>query len=102
MARRWQSRPEMDDLVRRLLTDLAYNLDRLADQLEPERPALARSLRRESVAATGEEGARDAPTRRPLRPVLYEALDAGVLPASRFDRLMVLEARARRRRAHPR
>jgi hypothetical protein len=86
----------MDELVRSLLEDLAHNLDRLADQLERDQPALARTLRFEA-RHTAPARAEDAATRRsPLRPVLYDALDEGALGARDFDRLMVLEARARR------
>jgi hypothetical protein len=89
----------MDELVRSLLEDLSYNLDRLADQLERDQPALARTLRLEA-RCTEPARAEDAPAPRPspLRPVLYDALGEGALGARRFDRLMVLEARARKAR----
>jgi len=88
----------MDELVRSLLADLSHNLDRLADQLEGEQPALARALRLESRDAAPIEASRAAePRRAPLRPILYDALDAGALGPRRFDRLMLMEARARRR-----
>jgi len=92
----------MEDLVESLLADLSHNLDRLADELEAQRPTLARLLRRESrgiapaeVLSAGEPGAR-RPRRASLRPALYRALDSGAVDAAKFDRLMLLAARGRR------
>lgn len=86
----------MDDLVRSLLADLSESLDRLADELDRDRPRLAVTLRREAdrpPLVAGERGRR----RKKLRPLLYRALDAGAVDARRFDRLMTLAARASKR-----
>jgi hypothetical protein len=90
----------MDDLVRTLLADLSANLDRLADVLEDEQPALAQRLRIEAESASPLEAA-ERTTRRakgPLRPLLYDSLAAGAIEHQRFDRLMLLDVRAQRTR----
>jgi hypothetical protein len=84
----------MDDLVRTLLADLSANLDRLADALQDEQPTLARRLRFEASVASPLEAA-ESRGPQPLRPLLYDSLAAGVIEHPRFDRLMLLEARAR-------
>jgi hypothetical protein len=86
----------MDDLVRTLLADLSANLDRLADALQDEQPGLAQRLRVEAVSASPLEAAEG--TTQPLRPLLYDALAAGAIEHQRFDRLMLLDARARAQR----
>ena len=63
----------MEALIAALLADLNDSIDRLADELEVERPPC------------GAE-----------RPLLYRALDEGALDARRFDRLMTIEARRSR------
>lgn len=88
----------MDDLVRTLLADLSANLDRLADALEERQPALAQRLRVEAVSASPLEAAEPTPRPRALRPLLYDSLVAGAIEHERFDRLMLLDARARRAR----
>lgn len=93
----------MDDLVQLLLADLSFSLDRLADELEAERPALARTLRVEAgrtAPLVAAEPARPplAPRRAALRTLLYRALDEGAVDAARFDRLMLVGTRARPRR----
>ena len=92
----------MDDLVRLLLEDLSFNLDRLADELEGRRPELARTLRIESTRTeplVAREPIGPPPQRRPrragLRGILYRALEEGAVDASRFDRLMIVATRAR-------
>jgi hypothetical protein len=85
-----------------LLTDLHRSLDRLAEDLAADRPALAEALRRESawiprpdeLMATPPPSAAEACASLP--PLLYQALDAGVVDARRFDALMVRGRRAAR------
>lgn len=90
----------MDQLVEQLLADLARDLDRLADAIASDEPQLARVLRCEAERAGPEalSAAEPVPRRRAIEPQLYRALDAGALDARRFDRLMTLAARVRRRR----
>jgi len=90
----------MDTLVSALLAELSHSLDRLADELERDRPRLADTLRVEADR-TAPLRAAERPRRRrrrtPLRPLLYRALEEGAVDAARFDRLMTVEARIRRR-----
>jgi hypothetical protein len=89
-----------------LLTDLHQSLERLAEDLSRDRPALANALRRESAWIPRPDEVRTkpappppaSPTRavRDLRPLLYRALDEGIVSARRFDALMVRHMRARR------
>lgn len=66
-----------------LLHQIHHSIDRVAQDLERDRPDLARALRRES-------------TRIPRPSLLYQALDAGALDARRFDVLMLQRVRADR------
>jgi len=88
-----------------LLADIHHSLDRLAEDLSRDRPDLALALRKEATLIPRPERAPPPPPRvtsapKPpvncarLRPLLYRALDEGVLPARRFDALMVRRARA--------
>ncbi len=83
-----------------LLTDLHRSLDRLVEDLTPDQPELAAALRKEAawIPRPEEVIARAPPSSASacasLRPLLYEALDAGVVDARRFDALMVRRARA--------
>jgi hypothetical protein len=83
----------------KLLTDIHHSLDRVCEDLDRDRPDLALALRahaswipRPDEIAVG----LPPPTSgvRELRPLLYEALDAGVVDARQFDVLMVERARA--------
>jgi hypothetical protein len=83
-----------------LLTDLHRSLDRLVEDLAPDQPQLAAALRKEAAwIPRPEEIIAQAPTTgssacASLGPLLYEALDAGVVDARQFDALMVRRARA--------
>src|SRR5262245_55763757 len=85
-----------------LLTDLHHSLERLADDLSRDEPALANALRRESAwIPRPDEVQSRRPTALPraareLGPLLYRALDEGVVDARRFDALMVRHVRAKR------
>ena len=83
-----------------LLTEIHRSLDRLVEDLSPDKPELAAALRRKSawiprpdalVPQAPTSGARACAS---LGPLLYEALDAGVVDARQFDALMVQRARA--------
>ena len=93
----------MEILVQTLLADLSHQLDRLAEELDRDRPVLARTLRREAartapLAAPEPRRLARPLTGRPgaLRPLLYRALEDGAVDAQQFDRLMTVAARARR------
>jgi hypothetical protein len=90
-----------------LLTDLHRSIDLVAQDVAREQPALAEALRKRAAwiprpddvvaplrtaraAATGEGACRALP------PLLYRALDEGVLDAKQFDSLMVGQSRAAR------
>jgi hypothetical protein len=90
-----------------LLTELHRSIDRVAEDLSVGRPELAAALRREaSWIPRPEEVARHPPPQlappdaaracSALRPLLYDALDEGVVDARRFDSLMLRRARAAR------
>jgi hypothetical protein len=94
------------DTLDHLLADIHHSLDRLAEDLSRDRPDLALALRKEATLIPRPERAPPPPPPRAafaprapancaqLRPLLYRALDEGVLPARRFDALMVRRARA--------
>jgi hypothetical protein len=91
------------DALDRLLADIHHSLDRLAEDLSRDRPDLALALRKEATLIPQPERAPQpraalapkAPANcAQLRPLLYRALDEGVLPSRRFDALMVRRARA--------
>jgi hypothetical protein len=111
----------MNDMFVELLTDLHQSIDLLAQDLARDRPALAAALRRrsawiprpEDVSPTARapttSGGNSAPSAhsrarapssgavcRQLPPLLYRALDEGVLNAKQFDSLMVGQSRAAR------
>jgi hypothetical protein len=86
-----------------LLADIHHSLDRLAEDLSRDRPDLALALRKEATLIPRPERAppplRAAAPKGPancaaLRPLLYRALDEGVLKPRRFDALMVRRVRA--------
>lgn len=91
-----------------LLTDLHRSLDLVAEDVARDRPALAHALRRRAAwIPRPEEVARTLPSLREKRatgdgacrslpPLLYRALDEGVLSAPQFDSLMVGQSRAAR------
>ncbi len=87
-----------------LLTDLHGSLDRLADDLARDRPDLSAALRRKTALIPRPEDVaqprRQSHTRRSalarVRPLLYHALDAGLVEPPQFDALMLLGTRAHR------
>lgn len=92
-----------DPLFDKLLTDIHASIDRLADDLQGDRPELARALRCQTAWIPVPEPARQ-PGRRPsttaacaaLPPLYYQALDAGIIDAKRFDAMMLRHVRAQR------
>jgi hypothetical protein len=86
------------DMVTQLLTDIHSSIDRLAEDLSRDRPDLAAALRKEaSLIPKPEVVPRQLstpPTVTQLRPLLYRALDEGLLPHRRFDALMIRRVRA--------
>ncbi len=100
----------LNDTFLALVTDLHRSIDRVADELAHDRPALADALRRRAAwiprpeeLARGKPPATTATTAhgsdgacRALPPLLYQALDEGVLNAQQFDTLMLDQSRASR------
>jgi hypothetical protein len=95
-----------------LLVDLHSSLDRFVQDLAQDRPKLATAVRQETAwipraeqLTAGQQTIPKSPhgspeaARAALRPLLYRALDAGVLDARRFDVLMLRRAQAARRLA---
>jgi hypothetical protein len=85
-----------------LLTELHRSIDRVAEDLAPDRPELARALRKQSARiprpeeiARGQKPSSARPSGT-LAPLLYHALDEGALDARSFDVLMVQRLRAAR------
>lgn len=86
-----------------LLAGLHRAIDRVADDLDGDQPALARALR-EKAASIPKPKQMIPPRRhvdsrvacRSIPPLLYDALDYGLLDAAVFDALMVGQSRARR------
>ena len=84
-----------------MLVSLHDSLDRVVDALTPDRPDLARALRKraawiptpEQIARGGTgPGSRTAS----LGPLLYQALAEGAVDGREFDRLMIRQDRAAR------
>ncbi len=91
-----------NDPLIELLTEIHRNVDRVCEDLEPDRPDLAQALRQHAAwiprpdeLVRGALPATDGSVRR-LGPLLYDALDEGVVDAQHFDALMVERARAER------
>jgi hypothetical protein len=85
-----------------LLTDIHQSIDRVADDLSRDRPDLATALRvqaawipRPEEIDPASDGGGERACRR-LRPLLYRALDEGVLDGDQFDRMMLRQNQARR------
>ncbi len=96
----WQLQSAMDQRTCKRIGDSLYaSIVRLVDDLSPDRPDLARALYSEArrVPLTAARQPRLGRLYRPapLRPVLYAALDAGIIDSVAFDRLMIYRARAR-------
>jgi hypothetical protein len=102
-ARSWQSAVAMQSQLTELLSHLHQSIDRLAADLMRDRPDLALALRVQTASIPRPEELR--PLRPPvsarvacdeLRPLLYRALEEGVVDAKGFDRLMLKQNRAAR------
>jgi hypothetical protein len=84
----------------KLLVDIHHSLDRVCDDLERDRPDLVQALRTHASWIPRPEDVVKLPPEsstssvRELRPLLYEALDAGIVDAHNFDALMLERARA--------
>jgi hypothetical protein len=91
-----------------LLRDLHRSIDLVAADVARDRPALAEALRKRAawiprpedvataVQPVRERNASGDGACRALPPLLYRALDEGVLSAPQFDSLMVGQSRAAR------
>ena len=85
-----------------LLTDLHQSIDRVAEDLSRDRPDLAVALRSQAAWIPRPEEIPEPPPDnaqracRRLRPLLYRALDEGVLDGKQFDRMMMRQVQARR------
>jgi hypothetical protein len=90
----------LDNPIVRLLAHIHHNVDRLCEELEPDRPDLAQSVRAQADWIPRPRELLDVlapPVPSPVHELgglLYEALDAGVIDARKFDVLMVQRARA--------
>jgi hypothetical protein len=85
-----------------LLLEIHRNVDLLCEDLQRDRPDLAESIREHAAwipkpddLMRGASPSTKATVRR-LGPLLYDALDEGLVDASRFDALMLERARAER------
>jgi hypothetical protein len=85
-----------------LLLEIHQNVDLLCDDLQSDRPDLATAIRehaawipRPDELLCGAQPSTNATVRR-LGPLLYDALDEGLVDARHFDALMLERARAER------
>jgi hypothetical protein len=85
-----------------LLTEIHRNVDRVCEDLQRDRPDLADALRQHAAwiprpeeLAAGVLPSTKTSVRR-LGPLLYDALDEGVVDARHFDALMIERSRAAR------
>jgi hypothetical protein len=91
-----------NDPLIELLTEIHRNVDRVCEDLQRDRPDLAESLRQHAAwIPRPEELSRGVlpPTETSIRhlgPLLYDALDEGLVDARRFDALMLTRTRAER------
>jgi hypothetical protein len=90
-----------DPLVK-LLIEIHQNVDLLCEDLEHDRPDLANAIRehaawipRPEELLRGAQPSTKATVRR-LGPLLYDALDEGLVDAQQFDALMLERVRAER------
>lgn len=85
-----------------LFVEIHRNVDRLCDDLQPDRPDLADAIRDHAAWIPRPEDLLRGvlpSTRTSIRrlgPLLYDALDEGILDARQFDALMLERARAER------
>ena len=95
LCRRDMLTPSFHEPNEQILRDLHHAIERLANTVEDEAPmaaALRRFARRLPLRATP-----TARKPRPMRDLLYRALDEGAIDAPRFDWLMLAENRLARR-----
>jgi hypothetical protein len=85
-----------------LLLEIHQNVDLLCEDLQHDRPDLATAIRehaawipRPDALLRGAQPSTNATVRR-LGPLLYDALDEGLVDARHFDALMLERARAER------
>src|ERR1700744_2626811 len=92
----------LNDRLAALFAEIHHNVDRLCDDLQIDRPDLAAAVRRRaSCIPRPEELVPKVPVKTELSverlgPLLYDALDEGVIDARQFDALMIDRTRARR------
>jgi hypothetical protein len=92
----------LNDRLAALFAEIHHNVDRLCDDLQFDRPDLAAAVRqRASCIPRPEELVPKLPapphvSAERLGPLLYDALDEGVIDSRQFDALMIDRTRARR------
>jgi hypothetical protein len=85
-----------------LLTEIHRNVDRVCEDLEPDRPDLAEAIRDHAAWIPRPEdllrGTLPSTKTSVVRlgPLLYDALDEGVVDSRQFDALMLERTRAER------
>ncbi|MCU1279505.1 MAG: hypothetical protein JWM53_3051 [bacterium] len=91
-----------NDPLIKLLIEIHHNVDLLCEDLQTDRPDLATAIRdhaawipRPDELARGVQPSTKATVAR-LGPLLYDALDEGLVDAHQFDALMLERARAKR------
>ncbi len=97
MSARMRKDPLID-----LLMEIHRNVERLCEELQNDRPDLARAIRVHSAWIPPPEQlerGKMPPTKiavQRLGPLLYDALDEGLVDPQRFDALMIERSRAQR------
>lgn len=91
-----------NDPLLNLLLEIHRNVDLLCEDLQTDRPDLADAIRDHAAwipkpddLLRGASPSTKATVRR-LGPLLYDALDEGLVDAQQFDALMIERARAER------
>jgi hypothetical protein len=90
----------MEQRLVQLLLELHQSIDRVARDLSRDRPDLAQALRREAAWIPRPEEILSRPVSTParecarIRPLLYNALDSGIIDARRFDQMMLRQVQA--------
>jgi hypothetical protein len=91
-----------NDPLLHLLLEIHRNVDLLCEDLQTDRPDLAEAIREHAAwipkpddLLRGASPSTRATVRR-LGPLLYDALDEGLVDAQQFDALMLERARAER------
>ena len=91
-----------NDPLLKLLLEIHRNVELLCEDLQTDRPDLAEAIRENAAwIPKPEDLLRGVPpstktTVRRLGPLLYDALDEGLVNARQFDALMLAKARAER------